>query len=73
MTLILAAPDSDIHRCPSCGANCAVDHEMLAAAALCRPAALAHEREALADAHLAYVRPRRLFACFALRRRAGCP
>ena len=33
MTLILAAPDSDIHRCPGCGANCAVDHAMLAAAA----------------------------------------
>ena len=33
VTLILAAPDSDIHRCPACGANCAVDHEMLSAAA----------------------------------------
>ena len=33
VTLILAAPDSDIHRCPACGANCAIDHGMLDAAA----------------------------------------
>ncbi|MCH2555622.1 MAG: hypothetical protein MK030_10185, partial [SAR116 cluster bacterium] len=33
MTLILAAPDSDIHRCPACGANCAIDHGMLDTAA----------------------------------------
>ena len=33
VTLILAAPESDIHRCPACGANCAVDHGILDAAA----------------------------------------
>lgn len=33
MTLILETPVSDIHRCPGCGANCAVDHDVLIAAA----------------------------------------
>lgn len=33
MTLVLETPESDIHRCPACGANCAVDHSTLAAAA----------------------------------------
>ena len=32
MTLILETPVSDIHRCPGCGANCAVDHDVLSAA-----------------------------------------
>lgn len=33
MTLILETPDSDIHRCPGCGANCAVDRTMVTRAA----------------------------------------
>ena len=33
MTLILETPASDVHRCPGCGANCAVDHDVLSAAA----------------------------------------
>lgn len=33
MTLILETPVSDIHRCPGCGANCAVDRDALSAAA----------------------------------------
>lgn len=31
MTLILETQASDIHRCPACGANCAVDHDVLRA------------------------------------------
>ena len=33
MTLILETPESDIHRCPGCGANCAVDRTVVARAA----------------------------------------
>ena len=29
MTLILETPKSDIHRCPACGAQCAVDRDLL--------------------------------------------
>jgi len=33
VTLILETPVSDIHKCPGCGASCAVDHDVLRAAA----------------------------------------
>ena len=32
MTLILETPQSDIHRCPSCGAQCAVEKDLVARA-----------------------------------------
>ena len=32
MTLILETPKSDIHRCPACGAQCAVERDLMALA-----------------------------------------
>ena len=49
MTLILKTPHSDIHQCPSCGAQCAVDRSAIAAATLAQqPATVAcHKCDAL--------------------------